>query len=36
VVAVLGPVLGFWHLLTLTGVVGRPRKPENDNENRRI
>jgi len=34
--AVLGPVLGFWHLLTLTGVVGRPRKPENDNENRRI
>jgi F0F1-type ATP synthase assembly protein I len=33
--AVLGPLLGFWHLLMLTGVVGRSRKQTNDNDERR-
>jgi hypothetical protein len=33
--AVLGPVWGFWHLLLLTGVVGRPRKQTKDNEDQR-
>jgi len=33
--AVLGPLLGFWHLLTLTGVVGRSRRQVNDNDDRR-
>jgi F0F1-type ATP synthase assembly protein I len=33
--AVLGPMLGFWHLLALTGVVGRSRKQANDNDDRR-
>lgn len=29
---VVGPLLGFWHLLTLTGVVGRTKgRSEKDN-----
>ena len=34
--AVLGPVLGCWHLLTLAIVAGRPRKQANDNEDQRL
>jgi hypothetical protein len=31
--AVLGPILGFWHLLTLTGAIGSARQQPNENEN---
>jgi F0F1-type ATP synthase assembly protein I len=30
---VLGPVVGFWHLLTVTGVV-KPKKSDEDSDNR--
>ena len=32
---VLGPVLGFWHLLALTGVVGRKDGGTGSRDNRR-
>lgn len=32
---VIGPLLGFWHLLTVTGVVGRAKEgPEQENSQR--
>jgi F0F1-type ATP synthase assembly protein I len=31
----VGPLLGFWHLLSLTGVVGAKRKKSDREENHR-
>lgn len=33
--ALLGPILGFWHLLTLTGVLGGAGAQSDDKQNRR-
>jgi len=30
--AIVGPPLGFWHLLTLTGVVGQGREKSDNDE----